>query len=668
MTRNYVIKKAAPKRSLVDYQRDLDVEQYAVVTAGEGPLLVIAGAGSGKTRAVTYRVARLIEAGIPPSRIMLVTFTNKAAHHMLRRVESLVQSDVRRVWGGTFHSIANRVLRRHSEELGYRSTFTILDTEDARQIMEAAVEEAGIDLRARRFPQAEVLCNIISSARNRDLTVSDGVAELFPHFREISNQIELVNEIFHRRKMASNAMDYDDLLLNWKQLLTRFPDLLDHWSDHFLHILVDEYQDTNRIQAAIIDLLAEKRRNLVVVGDDAQSIFAFRGAHFANIYTFKERYPDAREFRLQTNYRSRPEILVLANASIRNNRKQFEKNLRAARPSTATSPALVPLRDVDQQAAFVSGRVLELRESGVPLDKIAVLYRSHWQALELQLELTRRDIPYVVRSGLRFFEQAHIKDVICYLRTIVNPKDEYAWKRVLKLIPGLGKASAAQIWEQIGSADDPFDLIGRPEFKVRPRAAESWREFIRLLSQLRDPATIDRPAIQIGAVLAGGYEEHLKHAYTNAEMRAEDLRQLSNYASRFDSTEAFLSELALMNTERFSSPGGLTAEDVVAGSDDDEKLTLSSIHQAKGLEWRVVFLIWAADGKFPSARSLSDPDAEEEERRLFYVTITRAQDELHLCYPLVAPAFSRQSVIQRPSRFILEVPPELFEIWSVGEE
>lgn len=668
MTRRYVIRKKEASRYLVEYRRDLDEQQYAVVTAEEGPLLVLAGAGSGKTRAVTYRVARLIESGVPPSRILLVTYTNRAAHHMLRKVEALVQSDVRRVWGGTFHSVANRVLRRNPEILGYGSTFTILDTEDARQLMEAAIEDAGVDQRATRFPKADLLCEIISFARNRDRTVSECVGEHFPHFRGLTNQIELVGEIFRQRKALGNAMDYDDLLLNWRRLLIEFPDIRDYWSEHFLHILVDEYQDTNRIQAAIVDLLAERRRSVMVVGDDAQAIFAWRGAHFANLYTFKERYPDAREFRLETNYRSRPEILLLANASIRNNKKQFAKNLRAARQSAGTLPGLAPLRDVDQQAAFVAGRVLELRESGISLDQIGVLYRSHWQALELQLELARRNIPFVVRSGLRFFEQAHIKDVTSYLRAIVNPRDEYAWKRILKLVPGLGKARIGRIWDQIREADDPVAILASGDWRLRPKAGGPWRECVLLLNQLRDVPMLDHPASQIEAILAGGYEEHLKQAYDNPDARAEDLRQLANYASRFDSTEQFLSELALINSERFRQPRGVVAQDVVHGAAEDEMLTLSSIHQAKGLEWRVLFLIWAAEGKFPSARSLRDPDTEEEERRLFYVSVTRARDELTVCYPLVTHGLSLQTVIQRPSRFVTEVPAELFEIWSIDEE
>jgi DNA helicase-2/ATP-dependent DNA helicase PcrA len=342
--------------------------------------------------------------------------------------------------------------------------------------------------------------------------------------------------------------------------------------------------------------------------------------------------------------------------------------LQAARQSAGVAPALVPLSDASQQAAFVAGRILELRDEGVSLSEVAVLYRSHWQALELQLELVRRDIPYMIRSGARFFEQAHIKDVISYLRLVANPRDELAWKRVLRLIPHIGNSAANRIWDRIAYSDEPLAVIVRADVDVPQRAHDGWKDFARLIGRLVAPETVDQPALQIGLILSGGYRDHLDHSYENSDLRAEVLRQLANFAARFETTEEFLSELALVNTERFSAPQGTTGEDVVAGAEEDEKLVLSTIHQAKGLEWRAVFLIWASDGKFPSARSLRDPESEEEERRLFYVAVTRARDELFVSYPLVVTDYARQTVIQKPSRFITEVPCELFEIWSVEEQ
>jgi DNA helicase-2/ATP-dependent DNA helicase PcrA len=668
MPRQYVIRRGPAPGYRVNYERDLDPQQFAVVTAPECPALVLAGAGSGKTRTVTYRVARLLEAGVNPSRILLVTFTNKAAREMLGRVDSLVSTDARRVWGGTFHSIANRILRRHAELLGYRSNFTILDTEDAKDLIDASLAESGIDLKARRFPQSEVLADIFSLTLNRGLDLEAGIAEHYPQFQPLAAQIELIRAIYGERKLARNAMDYDDLLVNWKRVLSEHDEIKHYWSDQFVHVLVDEYQDTNRLQADVVDLLASRHRNVMVVGDDAQAIFGWRGADFANIYSFKQRYPDAHEFRLEMNYRSRPEILMVANASIRNNVRQFPKNLKPARTEAASAPGLVPLRDVDQQASFVASRVLELREEGVPLSEIGILYRSHWQALELQLELVRRDVPYVIRSGIRFFEQAHIKDVISYLRIVLNPRDELAWKRSLRMIPGVGKARVNRIWKSLATMDDPLVQVRELDGRTRPRHQGAWQRYLQLLEALTISPNRAAPALQIGLVLESGYQEFLETAYKNPELRLEDLRQLARFAERFESTEEFLSELALISTERFGAGQGAVGEDIIAGSDEDERLALSTIHQAKGLEWKIVFLIWAADGKFPSDRSLRADDKLEEERRLFYVAATRAKDEFYVSYPLVVAGYGGRLVIQKPSRFITEVPCELFEIWSVDEE
>src|SRR3954469_1248854 len=674
--KRYVIKRPAgsqmPDR-LARYREELNEEQFAVATAPAGSALVIAGAGSGKTRAITYRVAYLVEHGVAPARIMLATFTNRAAREMLRRVEQLTggSADVaRRVWGGTFHRIANLVLRRHAESIGYTSNFSILDVEDAKDFISTCVDEAGVDTKARRFPKAEVLQDMISFATNTDTPITDVVPRRYPYFEPLVQKITRVDRLYLERKRERNVMDYDDLLLNWKRLLEEREEVARIYQEQFEHVLVDEYQDTNRLQSEIIDLLAFKHRNVMVVGDDAQSIFAFRGASVEGIYEFPKRYPEARVFRLETNYRSTPEILAVANVSIASNRKQFAKTLRAARPSLGLNPALVPCRDADQQAAFIASRILELRDEGVPLAETAVLYRSHYHSLELQLELTRRGIPYRVRSGMRFFEQAHIKDVVAYLRLVANPRDELAWKRVLRLIPNVGAATTNRIWERLQLTPDPLALVIRGEADATAaKRGAGWTEFRSLLEELVREEVRNSPARQIETVLARGYEEHLENTFENAEARLEDLRQLAHYASRYTSADEFLAELSLLSTERYGAPQGLTAEDVIEGGDEDELLTLSSVHQAKGLEWRAVFIVWAADGKFPSPRSLRDAEGEEEERRLWYVALTRARDQLYIAYPLMVTDYSsRQTVLQRPSRFVTEVPPDLYEIWSLEEE
>ena len=495
--------------------------------------------------------------------------------------------------------------------------------------------------------------------------------------------------IYIERKRARNVMDYDDLLLNWKRLLIEKPDIAAVFAEQFEHILVDEYQDTNKLQAELIDLLAVKHKNVMVVGDDAQSIFAWRGAEFTNIYEFPKRYPECEIYKLETNYRSTPEILALANVSIANNRKQFPKTLEAVKKSKGFAPALVPCRDVEQQSAFIASRILELRDEGTSLEEIAVLYRSHYHSLELQLELTRRNIPYRIQSGVRFFEQAHVKDVISYLRIIVNPRDELAWKRILKMIPSVGNATANKIYESLAYAENPFALVkseppasaggstikenppahaGSSDIFARIRNKTGWQIFVKLLENLTTDENRNNPAKQIELILANGYEQHLEETYENAEARTEDLKQLALYASKYVSTESFLSELALISTERFGAPQSIVGEDVVEGGEEDELLTLTSVHQAKGLEWKVVFLIWAAEGKFPSPRSLKEIDSEEEERRLWYVALTRAKDELYLTYPLMITDYNRQTVLQKPSRFVMECPPALFEVWSLEED
>jgi DNA helicase II / ATP-dependent DNA helicase PcrA len=698
--KKYVIKRAENSlpEQLTRYREELNSEQFRVVTAKPGAALVVAGAGTGKTRTITYRVAYLIEQGISPQKILLATFTNRAAREMLRRVENLTGSqNVHRVWGGTFHRIANLILRKHAVSIGYSSNYSILDAEDAKDFINVCIDEAGIDTKAKRFPKAEVIQDIISYANNTDRPIENVVIGKYPYFEMLTQQIKRVDFIFQERKKERNVMDYDDLLLNWKRLLVEKPEIADVYAEQFEHILVDEYQDTNRLQAEIIDLLAVKHRNVMVVGDDAQSIFAWRGAEFTNIYEFPQRYPEAAVYKLETNYRSTPEILGLANTSIANNRRQFPKILQAVKKSRDFKPALVPCSNVEQQSAFIAARILELRDEGTSLEEIAVMYRSHYHSLELQLELTRRNIPYRVQSGVRFFEQAHLKDVISYLRIIVNPRDELAWKRILKMIPSVGNATANRIYESLAYAENPFALIKseppasaavlqttdyklqtNPKSKIqnpksndpfsRLRGKQPWQDFVKLLELLTSDENRNNPAKQIELILTNGYEQHLQETFENAEARLEDLRQLALYASRYTSTEDFLSELALLSTERFKEPVGVTGEDVIQGGEEDELLTLTSVHQAKGLEWKAVFIIWAAEGKFPSPRSLKEIDSEEEERRLWYVALTRAQDELYLTYPLMMVDYSRQVVLQKPSRFIMECPPVLFEVWSLEEE
>ncbi len=704
--KKYVVKrgKSGLPETLTRYRQELNDEQFKVVTSKPGPSLVIAGAGTGKTRTITYRVAYLLEQGVSPDRILLATFTNRAAREMLGRVASLTGTqNVHRVWGGTFHRIANLILRRHGTSIGFDSNYSILDSEDSREFINVCIDESAIDTKSKRFPKANVIQNIISFANNTDHPIDRVIVGKYPYFEMLTKQIERVAFNYAERKRERNVMDYDDLLLHWKSLLLQKPKIAELYAEQFQHILVDEYQDTNKLQAEIIDLLAVKHRNVMVVGDDAQSIFAWRGAEFTNIYEFGDRYPDATGYKLEKNYRSTPEILGLANTSIAGNKRQFTKILEAIKPSSGVLPALIPCSDVDQQSAFIAGRILELRDEGTSLEEMAVIYRSHYHSVELQLELTKRNIPYRVQSGIRFFEQAHLKDVISYLRIIVNPRDELAWKRILKMIPGIGNVTANKVFEAVSSAAQgngenwehgaaglfsdaatagsgsndsielsvaasPFHRVTEALHAFNARVAKPWERFVTLIEALVAEENRDKPGRQIELILESGYQDHLNANYENADARLEDIQGLAMYAGKYESTEDFLSELALISTERFQEPQGVAGEDVVMGGEEDEYLTLTSVHQAKGLEWNAVFIIWAAEGKFPSPRSLREMESEEEERRLWYVALTRAKDELYLTYPLMMIDYQRQAVLQKPSRFITECPPVLFEIWNLEEE
>jgi DNA helicase-2/ATP-dependent DNA helicase PcrA len=423
MAQEYILHPVHGPRELhIDYRKELNEQQYAAVTAaGGGPMLVIAGAGSGKTRTLTYRVAWLVEQGVPPERILLLTFTNKAAREMLRRVEGLLPMDVSAIWGGTFHHVANRLLRRHAKLIGYGNDFTILDREDSKDMLDACITDAGIDTKAERFPKGDVLAEIYSLVVNTERSIERVLAEQYDYFSHLVEQIRKLQRLYAERKVKANAMDYDDLLVNALRLFQEFKEVGDRYREQFLHVLVDEYQDTNKIQADLIDAIAMQHRNLMVVGDDAQSIYSWRGANYRNILSFPERYPSAKTFKIEVNYRSVPAILKLANDAIKGNVHQFAKHLQPVRQGGA-KPWLVPCADGNQQSQFVAQRILELRDEGVALNEIAVLYRAHFHAMELQMELTKRNIPYVITSGLRFFEQAHVKDVSCFLKVAVNPR------------------------------------------------------------------------------------------------------------------------------------------------------------------------------------------------------------------------------------------------------
>jgi DNA helicase-2/ATP-dependent DNA helicase PcrA len=562
--------------------------------------------------------------------------------------------------GGTFHSVGNRLLRRFGTRLGLSPNFTILDEEDAREMFEAATSDEGIRTTEKRFPKGDVLLDLYSFTVNTALTLSEVLTERAPHFLILEDEIIRVFQRYQRRKRAGNASDYDDLLLSWKRLLAEAPDVAAQLSATYDHVLVDEYQDTNHLQGDIVDGMAKIRRNVAVVGDDAQAIYSFRGASFANILGFPERYPDAKVFRLTLNYRSTPDILALANASIAHNTKQFEKDLRAARPAGPT-PAVIPLADVSEQARFIAQRLLEWHDEGDPLSDLAVLYRAHYQALELQIELTRRGIPYEIRSGTRFFEQRHVKDVLAFLKIVVNPKDELSWKRALKIFPRVGERSASAVWAAVASAPDPLAALRSFDPSGLPRGTgAAVVPFTSLMKSLDAPSLRSSPAEAIRYVVESVYRDYARAKFVNGDARLDDLEQLAQFAQTYESLPGFLEEVTLFNE--------LSGEDVVAGEPSDDRVVLSSVHQAKGLEWSRVVVMWLSEGRFPSYRAAVTEEGLEEERRLFYVAVTRAKNEVALTYPMLARDRYAVDVILEPSRFVTELPEDVYERWTVEVE
>ncbi|QTN34323.1 ATP-dependent helicase [Akkermansiaceae bacterium] len=671
MAREYKLQRSKPvSASGIDYEKELNAEQFRAVSSPPGKALVIAGAGSGKTRTLTYRVSWLLDRSEDARNILLLTFTNKAAREMVERVRALVAGDVSDLWAGTFHSICNRILRRHAEEIGFTKSFSILDRDDQKSLMNAVVASCDIDTKQRRFPKADVLIAMFSLMSNTGAELRDVLHARYPYFADREDELEKVREGYAKKKRDTNSLDFDDMLVMAVELFRGHPDVLEIYRKRFRNILVDEYQDTNSVQSQLIDLLAGDSNSLMAVGDDSQSIYSWRGAEVDHILNFKKRYPDSVVHTIETNYRSVPEILDLSNAAISANRMRYEKNLRSSRAEIGAKPALVAVEDPSSQAMFVAQRMLELREEGIELSEMAVLYRAHFQSMEIQMELTRRGIPFAITSGLRFFEQAHVKDIAAFLRFVTNRRDEVSFKRMVELLPGCGPGSSEKLWQKW--LRDPAS--GNPEppgkwsevflsYPVPKKAAKPWEQLCYTLDELSPGGEFVTPSEMIFSVLEGVYDDYLKESFDNYELRRADIEQLIQYGTAFGDVLEFLAQLSLMATTDVE-PTGDRAEA------DDDKVTLSSIHQAKGLEWKAVFLIWLVDGQFPNGRILEADDeaALEEERRLFYVALTRAKDELYLSYPMLNPKSYTGDILCRPSRFLNDFPKEMVEEWNVGSE
>jgi len=630
-----------PTRDLI---AELNHEQAAAAAHGDGPLLIIAGAGTGKTRTLVYRVAHLIERGVAPERILLLTFTRRAAHEMLSRAERLVGSTSTRVHGGTFHATGYRLLRQFGPEAGLARDFSIMDQGDAEDLMQLARANLGYGRQEKRFPKKETLHYIYSRHLNTERPVEDILEEEYPQFGEFARDIVRIYAEYTSRKAERNLVDYDDLLLFWALLLEQSVSIADRITGLYDHILVDEYQDTNLLQARILRGMCRAHRNITVVGDDAQSVYSFRGASFRNILDFPKQFPGTMVVALEQNYRSTQPILDATNTLIARALERFTKSLWTQRVGTEP-PWLVTARDEQQQTRFVVDRVLELHEEGIPLREIAILVRAAYMSADLEIELSNRKIPFEKWGGLKFLEAAHVKDVLAFLRVLENPRDEVSWYRILMLMPGIGDITARAMMESM--AEQSWDPDAFSHFVPPARAMDAHRNLASLLRSLRSARREEGGIGDEIDEIRKLYDTILSERYDRSEPRLADLDQLRVIAAGYPNRSAFLAALAL-------EPPANTQD--LAGAADEEKdaLVISTVHSAKGKEWDAVFVIWAVDGWFPSSRSVEDGEQLEEERRLMYVAMTRARNHLAVTYPLNVYATRRGQdySIDQLSRFV----------------
>ncbi|MEM9158224.1 MAG: ATP-dependent helicase [Verrucomicrobiota bacterium] len=640
----------------IDFENELNEEQHAAVTAKPGPLLILAGAGSGKTRTLTYRVAYLLSKGIPPGEILLLTFTNKAAKEMLDRVQDLTGIEGRRFWGGTFHSIGHRIARIHGESIGLAKNFTILDAGEAETVLKNAV--LTIDsafFKNKTHPKPGPLSGIISMARNTRTTIEEAIVHYFPQHQDFIDQVCDFADVYTKHKQEQNVVDYDDLLCYWLQILDTQPEIAQSFHNRFKFALCDEYQDTNVLQAEIIDKMCP-HHNIMAVGDDAQCIYSWRGANFENIVTFPDRHPDTQIHRIETNYRSTPEILQLANAVISNRLSGgFDKVLRPHKNSSHR-PYVVQSIDSKEQAQFVINRIHGLIDEGKDPSEIAILYRAHYQALDMQMELSRSGISYQITSGVRFFEQAHVKDFVAHLRILYNATDFTAFLRLFGLLPKVGEKTCQKLYQHTVKVakEKELDFIDAlaDDAVIKKAPAASRADWESLAQSLKDMKAINEtgtPAEVISIGLEGWYSGYLQGEYANYINRMDDLNSLVSFAERFEDMQELIAQITLLNSE--------TSDKKI--EENEPCIRLTTVHQAKGLEYDVVFLIGLADGLFPTRRSVESGDTEEE-RRLFYVAVTRARDELYIMYPKMNTGRGQYMPLT-PSRFLQELPNDLYE-------
>ncbi|NVM17821.1 MAG: ATP-dependent helicase [Candidatus Lokiarchaeota archaeon] len=652
--------------SYIDFRKELNNQQLNVIDEIKGPQLIIAGAGSGKTRTIVYCVAKLLSDTVKPSEIMLVTFTNKAASEMIKRVEDLLGIKPKGIWAGTFHSIANRFLRQYAKSLGFKPNYVIIDETDANLLMKITYNAIEIQTDDISFPSPKTAKKILAYSINCNKTISETIKWKYKQYDDIKiiSKLKEIYTLYKNKKAKDNLVDFDDLLIFWNRLLDeRF--MAQRIASTFNYILVDEYQDTNYIQDEIIRKLSKytPESNILAVGDDAQSIYGFRGANFQNIMEFSKRFENCRIYKLTQNYRSVPEILDLANDSIKHNKSQFRKKMETTRKE-GVKPIHIISENDEQQAIFIVNKLLELQRDGYKTNDMAVLYRAGFHSLRIELELQNRNIPYVVHSGVSFFERAHVKDLLAHLRIIQNQGDEISWSRIFSQFQGIGKKTASKIFDLLSNMDNPLDKIISSNLFINKmrnlRISKVVQEEVTLyLKEFLKSVKNDKPKVVI-IKLINQLIKFLKPQYSNWQDRVEDLKQIGIYSQNYDTIQSFLDTLTLNKSTIESKTVGLSNNKI------HSPVTLSTVHRAKGLEWKIVFIPMLSENLFPSNRVKINTDAYEEERRVFYVGITRAKEQLYLLSPRKIKSFKGQKDLNL-SQFINELNPKVYRRLSYQE-
>ena len=658
MTKQYILRKttlSSSRPSGLDYRKELNDAQYQAATTVEGPLLIIAGAGTGKTRTLVYRVAHLIDIGVDPRSILLLTFTRRAAEEMLRRASLLIDSRCNQVAGGTFHSFANLVLREFGRRIDLSPSFTIMDRPDSEDAIQLLRTEMGLNYKDRRFPRKQTVAEIFSMSLNKQTSMADLIEREYPHLCDSLDDLLQLYERYADYKKTKALLDYDDLLTKLRDLLTQQENVRERLSNLYQFVMVDEYQDTNHLQAQIIRLLAATHNNVAVVGDDAQSIYSFRGANFRNIMDFPQAFPGTRVVKLEENYRSTQPILNLTNQIIQRAKERYDKRL-FTRKREGELPVLVQAESEQIQSRFVCQKILELREEGVPLWDIAVLFRSSFHSFDLEIELARHNIPFIKRGGFQFMETTHIKDLLAHLRILANPQDSISWNRVLLLLEGIGPQMSQKITHWLLQGSQPVERLRT--FQAKEKIAHELKTLAQVLQYASEA---ERPAEQT-QYLMQYYTPVLKRNHPEDHpKRLRDLEHFQGITDRYRSLERLLADMAL-------EPPSDSVAGVLAVDPDEGPVILSTIHSAKGLEWHSVFIIWALEGRFPSFYNINTDEEIEEERRLLYVAATRAKENLFISYPIKIFDRGLRMVLSRPSQFIEGISEELLEPVTVVDE